>query len=370
MFRKNSLGNPLVDGFIHALRRRMCNRPRDKVYAFYGLLGIIGFKLHSPELESTLGKVYHRFFYDLIVSDPSLIRLIMDVGSGKRDDINDAPTWVPAFNDFSSSWLDPDYFTRLHPCSAVLPFEGALSWYLALRELLPQQESRILAYSLSPPDFRRELKVMGVFQGTAPFCTASCERSSTLERQISQGQQFIAWFRALRSMTFSGGPNASIPNAIFAVLQGRVTTLDERAPSPEARAFLTWFRDFNQGLESEMRTLPLTDADIDVSDEFAGRLSTMSSSDYFVERCKGLARAKRNLFVSSEGYLGSGPENMTSEDQIVLIASVPVPMVLRKASDGSGRYMVLGAAFVHGLMEAKGWKKGWKEEEIQKIILI
>lgn len=46
---------------------------------------------------------------------------------------------------------------------------------------------------------------------------------------------------------------------------------------------------------------------------------------------------------------------MSEGDEIALVRGVPVPMLLRKATDGSGRYSVVGPAFVHGLMEGEGW---------------
>ena len=350
----------MAGGLITALRERISDKPEDKAYAFYGVLGALDLKPHYPNLQNTLGQVYHQFFCDLIEWNVSLVRLLMDVGSGKREGLADAPTWVPAFNDFSLSWLDPDYLT------GDCPFLAAP---------VARSDFKHIAADLEPsaPESRKQLTMPGQFKGTASFCSGSFDTDSTLPRQTSRGHKFIAWFRALRSMACLNEPNTDMSDTIYPVLQGRVATLDSN-PAPELSAFRAWFRDFIEGLDGERRPDPgpsgedcsVNEADFDVSDEFAGRLSTMNSSGYFVERCRAIIRARRNLFISSEGHAGSGPENMMEGDRIVLLGGVPVPMVLREVDDGTGRFTVLGAAFVHGLMEDGGWEEG----ETRDIILI
>lgn len=63
---------------------------------------------------------------------------------------------------------------------------------------------------------------------------------------------------------------------------------------------------------------------------------------------------ERRAFVDDAGRPGLGPQDMASEDLVVVFAGAHVPFILRQTTAAPLRYRVLGPAFVHGLMDGEG----------------
>jgi hypothetical protein len=59
---------------------------------------------------------------------------------------------------------------------------------------------------------------------------------------------------------------------------------------------------------------------------------------------------KRNLLVLSNDPVGSGPPKAKIDDEIVLVAGVPLPMVLRRNDDGTGTRTLIGPAFIYQVL--------------------
>ena len=61
----------------------------------------------------------------------------------------------------------------------------------------------------------------------------------------------------------------------------------------------------------------------------------------------------RRLFLTSDGWVGLGPGSMMSGDKIVILFGCRIPFVLRPSSQDENRYILLGDAYVHGLMDGE-----------------
>ena len=59
----------------------------------------------------------------------------------------------------------------------------------------------------------------------------------------------------------------------------------------------------------------------------------------------------RRGFVSSKGYLGLGPQYTREGDIMVIIFGADMPYILRKLENG--QYMLIGEAYVHGIMDGE-----------------
>jgi hypothetical protein len=60
---------------------------------------------------------------------------------------------------------------------------------------------------------------------------------------------------------------------------------------------------------------------------------------------------RRNIFVSSKGYLGLGPKRLEVEDVVTILDGVSIPMILRPK--GSGRFQLVGESYVPGIMDGE-----------------
>jgi hypothetical protein len=58
----------------------------------------------------------------------------------------------------------------------------------------------------------------------------------------------------------------------------------------------------------------------------------------------------RTAFITAGGWLGFGPFCMEAGDIVVVFAGADVPFVVRRTQDGSGDFLLVGEAYVDGLM--------------------
>jgi hypothetical protein len=71
----------------------------------------------------------------------------------------------------------------------------------------------------------------------------------------------------------------------------------------------------------------------------------------------------RSCFVSSRGFFLNVPKFTKVGDKIVLVKGSPCPLILRPAQNQEGRWSVIGAAYVHGIMHGQAAAVGdaWGE---------
>jgi hypothetical protein len=85
----------------------------------------------------------------------------------------------------------------------------------------------------------------------------------------------------------------------------------------------------------------------------------MASSSKFYQRFRAKAH-QRCFFLTSTGHLGIGPKITHQGDVVVVFKGATYPFVLRPMQD---EYQLIGAAYVHGLMEgevfAMGLQSAW-----------
>lgn len=91
----------------------------------------------------------------------------------------------------------------------------------------------------------------------------------------------------------------------------------------------------------------------------AGRYSTSPSpgggpSRGGYTRARNSACAGRRLFVTRDGRLGLGPEELRAGDELHVVLGIQVPVILRPLEFGGWLYRYVGQAYVQGLMVYDG----------------
>ena len=89
-----------------------------------------------------------------------------------------------------------------------------------------------------------------------------------------------------------------------------------------------------------------------------------SVNRYHHERCRAIA-GKRIFFVTSKGYIGRVPPSTQILDKVVVLSGLRIPLCLREVGE---QYVVVGPAYVHGIMEGEAWPED--EARLQQITLI
>lgn len=71
--------------------------------------------------------------------------------------------------------------------------------------------------------------------------------------------------------------------------------------------------------------------------------------------------------VFDDGRLGLVPPRTREGDWVAIISGAEIPFILREASDGTGKYQIVGQAYVHGMMDGEGLALG---KENAKFVII
>ncbi len=345
----------VVRGMMQQLRERHATHPNDKAYALYGILKTVQVdKLAPVDYSQPRGKVYHPFFSSLLSWDVSLVCLLLDANGGSLG--TDMPTWVPDWSTpCRANWLDSSYtyFTRAtSPAGSAPPQAAVVDHRLTVTGIL--YDACVVSFAcFIAVD---EAEIVAGLDPASPTGQAILE----LYRWISRARHDIRLDSALEST----------PKAIATVLRGSELgdVEDVAAREKEEQEFSEWYRVFSDACETGGR---------DDRAVVAAATTAMAANErargYFL-RCCGKLAGKRGLFLTSKGYIGTGPvvmlgsESSLEGDVLALVAGAAAPLVLR--SRGNGEYSVVGPALIPGVMEGEAWEREGGQNAAQDIVLV
>lgn len=331
------------DGLISALRERFSSDPKDRSYALHGVLRNLRVQLSTPDYAKSTGQVYQDLFTDLLCWRPLLLRLLIDV-SGST--FPDAATWVPDWTSVSeTTWLDWNYLYDTHEQSAT-----------------PESQPYAIIRG-------HELEVMGRLIDVVQFVSTASKRIDTdtinstdpltLYSLFDQTLEICRWIAVLQNKVPVSESYDSVPKAIFSVLEGRLTTSHDT----HARHFNEWYRSISAHLREAV-----DGGTFESMEPLFNALSEHQEALAYLIRCCNNLAGKRTLLVAGNGFIGSAPPSMRVDDQIVLVAGVPVPLILRPQSGTTNtKYALVGPAFVQGYMMGEAWDDG---RQLEQIILV
>jgi hypothetical protein len=304
-----------------AVRTRSATDPKDKAYAMYGILKGLGSSLSNPDYSKSVLQIYLGFFLDLLNWGQSL-NLILDSG---LPGLQNAPYWLPDWSAIAEEdWLDPRYVYKQTNTTATL--------------------ASISFWSLSGETV---LNVSSFLQDKIIFCSAELDQHDNTSRQsqLRNFSIFLRIFDAIRLHARLLGINDTISNAVYEVLHARASSHIE----PDLR------QDFNEWFQIMMMSISSGNKSIDEQasiclDEMTKNIRPMS---YHISRCTALAK-RRILFITSNGYIGTGSHNLALGDQVALISGIAMPVIF--GGDQNGKYQLVGPSFVYGLMKGENWR--------------
>ncbi|OTA96050.1 hypothetical protein M434DRAFT_393125 [Hypoxylon sp. CO27-5] len=355
--------NTYLAGILQAIRTRRATDDKDRSYAVYGVLQRLGVKeLSNPDYSASLDQVYKELIMDLLRYNPALIHLLIDAGISTSIG---HPSWVPDLRIVADKqWVRSDYIIK--------PVEPAAT---------PTSKAWV--------KFGRndELVVKGIPKGTITFCSARLRRIETTGTDPpSSTDMRVATLMLTRWLAglIREAPNIEAYQPICkAAAKVLAADIDSKIGLDLiGKDFFTWYKVLTRsklalgeragpGLEGHGPS-PEDSEDNDIEHVYDSHLQGNVAKDMTIKICNHIA-GRRNVFITTDGLAGSGPEAMSSGDIIMLIAGIPVPMVLRQIvadgneTRGSFTYRVIGPAFVHGLMKGEGFRT---RPRLEKIILV
>ncbi|OTA63590.1 hypothetical protein K449DRAFT_421695 [Hypoxylon sp. EC38] len=347
-------------GIVQAIRTRHTTNDKDRSYAVYGVLQRLGVKeLSNPDYSASLDQVYKELVMDLLRYKHALIHLLIDAGISTGIG---RPSWVPDLRIVADrQWVRSDYIIK--------PVERAAT---------PTSSAWV--------EFGRndELVVTGIPKGTITFCSARLRRIETTGTDPPGSADMRA--ATLMLTRWLAGLIREAPNieAYQPICKAAAKVLAADIDSKigldlTGEDFFTWYKVLTcSKLALEERAgpgfeghgpSPEDSEDNDIGQVYDSHLQGDVAKDMTIKICNHIA-GRRNVFITTNGLAGSGPEAMSSGDIVMLIAGIPVPMILRQVVADGGEirdsltYRIIGPAFVLGLMKGEGFETDTQTENI------
>lgn len=323
----------IMNGLHRTIRTNKVKDPKDRSFAMRGVLANLGVVLAKPDYGQSLGEVYLDLFVDLIKWSHSL-NYLLDSG---YPTLAGAPSWVPNFDAAAGK-------TWLHPSFIYSP------------DVLDNTPKP--AFKLSDST----LTVKTIYKDRIVFCSSRLLPATEGRNAKDQMQQnrhthnistLSDWIYPIQSGNrFIRTDQSPLQGRMMEALHARLAI---HITAEEKTHFKKWYDNISTINPSDTTSVN-------------GFLSLLSENiallRYHLTLCDSLAN-QRILFLTEKGFLGTGNLATRPRDQIVLVAGVAMPLILREVEKETS-HKVIGPAFVQGWMEGELWREE-RDSEIKLV---
>ncbi len=368
----------------------------DRVFAQQGVLTLLGASLPAPDYRRPVNAIFTEAAMLAIQKDGSLNILNFVNGLERKADW---PSWVPTYHEFQPPPpLKADAFHAagttslpVHHFSANglrltvrgkrighIARRSLISPYMGLRAIVPGQ-----AIMFQPR--REKAAIHAWFDWAVLFLSWGFDYNRT-KKYGTQRDAYEAWYdMLLQDFTLVSDEHARTRRADFlegfgrwqqyliAKLHGKfgditlpetnvtMATIDAHLEPHMLRPdWVDW-----EGQDWEGRS---PDAIIQ-TDEW--KISRIIHSDaqalIFHTQAQRCCRAK-HFFITSDGWIGTAPASIETEDMLILVSGVPFPLVVRPSVRSDGAYELLGPAYIQGVMHGELWPED--EESLENFTFV
>ena len=300
--------------------------PRDKIFAFHGLLSALGAKLPPPDYTKSVQQVYREAAAVAIRHDNSLHMLSAITGQNRLEGL---PSWVPDWSNSLpiteiASWKDHDI--------------ARASWPEELFHISDDVEALALQ--------GREIETIEVTSIAFPhrFHVRDSAKKTHQQREINVIQHWLKDF----------GPNKrqiSMAKFFSGLTEGPWKRTQPQSDLDADTLSKYWVKGIKRigpkhrwGVEERLRDEAVECAKHD----FAARKGIHRSIIRFHKLVQTLLDRKV-MFMTSDGRLGITSQAIQKRDSIVFLQGVNLPMVLRQ--HGFTKWHLVAPAYIYGAME-------------------
>ena len=339
---------------IRVARHRQATDPRDKIFSLLGLMGDKVTPYLFPDYTADVREIYARTTMHFISQSRSLDPICGWQVEGR---MNGLPSWV---SDYA---LDQD--EAMHPINALY---GTAKLFNACGED-HRGEYRFLDdfISLDPwTDLPTKGLVVDTITSTSPASAgASISEiisdwfslvSDSAETASSLTPKDVELLRNTMSAV-KGYADFNIPSSLDMLAPRRPTFPSDPSANEDNRARASY------SVEAFIHCLfagnimgqRLKPSDIDLIMDFHRRLNADDATEKTKKAIGSsvkLGVERRRLFITREGYIGTGREDVVAGDLLCVLFGCSVPVVLRETRQ-EGRYAFVGEAYAHGWMDAE-----------------
>ncbi|KAM0245178.1 hypothetical protein ACHAP5_005571 [Fusarium lateritium] len=379
-------------------RPKLATDAKDKAYALYGLLEVLGIELSKPDYGKPLADIFTEITTAAIAHDKSLWILCFAASDKKHPGI---PSWVPDWSErgweendprhapdrkrFSASGAStPEWFFTSNPreivprgriVDTIVDRQDSMPCFprISLPELFLHRDDsgrcivsenlatihQIYATMQAWLEMASSLQTYPTGEPVNDILKATLLNSDPVSLASPKADQFNNWLATMRAseeeITVKSVPYAmkwqatSPPNISLRGLLGAVFR-----PSKGAKMFEATVNKTREDVPIELRTY----------------LAMASEGNGFgFHSLAATFSAQKALFRSKGGYLGTAADGFSGSlqvgDKIALVAGLEVPVILRPVGNN---FQLVCHCYVHGLMDGDFWAN--MNEELVSILII
>ncbi|KAF5667146.1 het-domain-containing protein [Fusarium heterosporum] len=379
-------------------RAKLVTDEKDKVYALYGLLDVLGIKLSQPDYQKSLADIFTEITTVAIEHDKSLWILCFAASDTRNADL---PSWVPDWSDKGWAEDDPRHVPERKRFNAAGDSKPDWSFTSDPRELVLRGRiiDTVIDRRNCMPCFPRiTLEELFLRRDEAGRCLVG-DNLATIHEIYTAMRKWLEL--AYSSETYP--TEESVDDVVKAILLNNDSTslmspkvdqfsdwlatmrADEvgittksipfamkwRATSPpdiSVRGLLGAMFRPSKGFKMFEATISKTQEDVPI--ELRTYLAMASPGSGFGFHSLAVSFcAKKALFRTGGRYLGTAPDGFLDSlqigDKIALVAGMEVPVILRRVGSG---FKLVSHCYIHGIMDGDYGLKA--DEPLDSLLIV
>jgi hypothetical protein len=308
---------------------------RDKVFALLGLAVDTDDPALFPDYESTTEEVYQRTASHLFIRDNSCM-ILHKAGIGFPRALSSLPSWVP-------DWSSGGNTCTFGSMERTAKYRAARSSVSNIRA--GRDKNHLLIEGISVDVISR----IGSIRTEAPFGGTSADvlryNAETLD-WVNEAEQL------LNSLVDTMGPlyvtGETRDEAFWRTLIANTSSNPQHLPVPSS------YREYYNSWRTVFSFL----RDPEGPQEFPSQIQLEQASQ-FNSTCTN-ATGRRRFFMTQNGYVGLTSPGTQAGDVVCIFFGGVAPFIIRENAatrDEPGTWILVGEAYVHGLMQGEGMDK-------------
>lgn len=334
-----------IENLLANYRSRHCTDPRDKIYGLLGMLRSEDARLIVPNYSNSVPKVYEEAVLK-IIGHTRKLQIFSQLYPQSVAGITTTklPSWVP---NWTSSYRQLDFQ------AAALRFE-----------MIGQYEASATSSAQIRSIKQGKIALRGImFSSCAKFSELNCLITGGLKGGLD-----LAGITTYPNRPYANSSSTTYYDAYWQTLCCSIlpppSDLNgaERLRRSNYSCQRSWYEAWLNQDPSDPDTLPSgpTSSETAYSSVTSSEISTFRG--FFC-----IATAMRKLFISEkEEWLGLAPMDAEVGDRIALLEGGNVPYILRQKPGQENEWLIIGDAYVHGIMDGEGWNR----DQLVDIVLV
>ena len=355
----------------------------DRVFAQHGVLALLGASLPAPDYQRPVSVIFTEAAKLAIQQDKSLNILNFVNGLERKADW---PSWVPTYHEFQPpSPLKEDAFHaagtnslpayRFSANGLRLTVRGTRIGHIARRSLMsPYKGLRAIVpgQAIMVQPRREKVAIHAWFDWAVHFLSWGIDYGQSKKYGTTR-DAYEAWYdMILQDFTLVSDEHAGARRSDFLEGFGRwqqylLAKLHGQFGDIKLPDTNVTMATIDAHLDPQMLRPDWVDWDgqdwegwspdaIIKTEEW--KISRIIHSDaqalIFHTQAQRCCRAK-HFFITSDGWIGTAPASVETEDMLILVSGVPFPLVVRPVVRSEGSYELLGPAYIQGVMHGELW---------------